>query len=48
MTIKPVKVPANVNLGANVEPGQATNARDQVMNVTSNIDAVRQLPQPLA
>ena len=39
MIIKPVKVPANVNMGANVEPGQATNARDQVMNVTSNIGA---------
>ena len=28
-------------------PDSSTNARDQVMNVSSNIDAVRQLPQPL-
>jgi outer membrane protein OmpA-like peptidoglycan-associated protein len=39
LTIKPVKVPPDVSLGANVEPGQATNARDQVMNVSSNIGA---------
>src|SRR4051812_17264861 len=39
LLIKPVKVPADVSLGANVEPGQATNARDQVLNVTSNIGA---------
>ena len=39
LLIKPVKVPENVSLGANVEPGQLTNARDQVMNVTSNINA---------
>jgi outer membrane protein OmpA-like peptidoglycan-associated protein len=39
LLIKPVKVPDNVSLGANVEPGQLTNARDQVMNVTSNINA---------
>ena len=39
MLIKPVKVPADVSIGANVAPGQATNARDQVMNVTSNIGA---------
>src|SRR5690349_1434586 len=39
LLIKPVKVPADVSIGANVEPGQATNARDQVMNVSSNIGA---------
>jgi outer membrane protein OmpA-like peptidoglycan-associated protein len=39
LLIKPVKVPPDVSLGANVEPGQATNARDQVMNVSSNIGA---------
>jgi outer membrane protein OmpA-like peptidoglycan-associated protein len=39
MTIKPVKIPADVSLGANVEPGAQTNARDQVMNVTSNTAA---------
>ncbi len=39
LLIKPVKVPADVSLGANVEPGQLTNARDQVMNVTSNLGA---------
>jgi hypothetical protein len=33
MIIKPVKVPPNVRLGANVAGGQPTNARDQVMNV---------------
>lgn len=39
LTMKPVKVPDTVSLGANVEPGAATNARDQVMNVTSNVHA---------
>src|SRR4051794_17513615 len=39
LLIKPVKVPDTVSLGANVEPGQLTNARDQVMNVTSNLNA---------
>lgn len=39
LTMKPVKVPDTVRLGANVEPGDATNARDQVMNVTSNVHA---------
>ncbi len=39
LTIKPIKVPDNVSLGAFVSPGQATNARDQEMSVTSNINA---------
>jgi outer membrane protein OmpA-like peptidoglycan-associated protein len=38
LTIKPVKIPDNVSRGANVEPGQPGNARDQVMNVTSNVN----------
>jgi outer membrane protein OmpA-like peptidoglycan-associated protein len=37
LTIRPVKVPPNVSIGANVEPGAPGNARDQVMNVSSNL-----------
>jgi outer membrane protein OmpA-like peptidoglycan-associated protein len=39
LTMRPVKVPADVSLGANVEPGQLENAQDQVMNLSSNLDA---------
>jgi outer membrane protein OmpA-like peptidoglycan-associated protein len=39
LTMRPVKVPADVTLGANVEPGDLENAQDQVMNLTSNLDA---------
>ncbi|HET6546949.1 MAG TPA: hypothetical protein VFG79_00740, partial [Solirubrobacter sp.] len=39
LTIRPVKVPDDVSLGAVVAGGVPTNARDQVMNVTSNVNA---------
>jgi outer membrane protein OmpA-like peptidoglycan-associated protein len=39
LTMRPVKVPDDVSLGANVEPGQLENAQDQVMNLSSNLDA---------
>ncbi|HET8952221.1 MAG TPA: OmpA family protein [Solirubrobacteraceae bacterium] len=39
LTMRPVKVPADVSLGANVEPGQLENAQDQVMNLSSNLNA---------
>ncbi len=39
LTMRPVKVPTDVDLGANVEPGQLENAQDQVMNLFSNLGA---------
>ncbi|HEX6024110.1 MAG TPA: OmpA family protein [Solirubrobacter sp.] len=39
LTIRPVKVPDDVTLGAAVAGGDPLNARDQVMNVTSNVNA---------
>ena len=39
LTMRPVKLPADVSLGANVEPGNLENAQDQVMNLTSNLGA---------
>ena len=39
LTMRPVKVPTDVDLGANVEPGDLENAQDQVMNLSSNLGA---------
>jgi outer membrane protein OmpA-like peptidoglycan-associated protein len=39
LTIRPVKIPPDVDLGAAVSPGGLENARDQVLNMSSNTRA---------